>query len=90
MEKFIRLIALDGSVLAINLENCVLWGLSIQQGKEKIEIYSNVAGGIFTFCQENYSDLAWGKLRSDLERRTNRPWEKDCPEEKVTDFPSLG
>ena len=88
MEKFIRVIKLDGSVRAINLENCVLWEFSKIRGEEVLTTYFN-GSSVFTFRRADYSDLAWGKLRSDLERRTNRPWDKDRPEEKITDFTHL-
>ena len=82
------MIKLDGSVRAINLEDCVLWELSKIRGEEVLTTYFN-SSSVFTFKRADYSDLAWGKLRADLERRTNRPWDKDRPEEKITDFSYL-
>lgn len=89
MEKFIRTVMLNGNIRAINLENCLHWDLLKNGGSEDLILY--MSGGVEIYLpKSNHSQISWKKLISDLENRTNRSWEEDCTEEKITDFPSLG
>lgn len=89
MEKFIRTVMLNGDVRAINLENCLYWDKVKRDECVGILLYM-IGGEEVILLQSSHSKLSWEKLVNDLENRTNRSWEEDCTEEKITDFPSLG
>lgn len=49
-----------------------------------------IGGEEVVLLKSSHSKLSWEKLVNDLENRTNRSWEGDSSEEKITDIPSLG
>lgn len=89
MEKFIRTVMLNGNIRAINLENCLYWDKVGRDECVGALLYMN-GGEEVVLLKSSHSKLSWEKLVNDLENRTNRSWEGDSSEEKITDFPSLG